>query len=156
MVAFGLGLWHSLPMPDPAQQTIAMDGLAGVVLVSDENQEDSGALAPRNLAATQTGVEEGLFLSKTPIGAVIEARTANSVYRIVHVAPNRVEISGHPLYCPVPMRVSLSGTRWLDTALADCYIAPSMRLQLVDRSGKSVLTSRIRSVQIVSGVAGVR
>jgi hypothetical protein len=29
-----------------------------------------------------------------------------------------------------------------------------MRLQLVDRSGRSVLTSRIKSVQIVSGSKG--
>ncbi len=128
-----------------------MNGLAGVTLVSDENQEDSGALVPRNLEATQTGVDSGIFLSKTPIGAVIEAKTANSVYRIVHVAPNTVEISGHPVYCPIPMRVSLTGTRWLDTTLPDCYIAPGMRLQLIDRSGRSVLTSRIKSVQIVSG-----
>jgi hypothetical protein len=137
-------------MPDRGPQTIVMNGLAGVTLVSDKNQEDAGALIPRNLEATQTGIEAGIFLSQTPLGAVIEAATANSVYRIVHVAPNTVEISGHPVYCPVPMRVSLTGTRWLDTTLQDCYIAPSMRLQLVDRSGRSVLTSRIRSVQIVS------
>jgi hypothetical protein len=138
-------------MPDLSPQTISMSGLAGVTLVSDASQEASGALAARNLEGTQTGVEAGVFLSQTPIGAVIEAATANSVYRIVHVAPNTVEISGHPLYCPVPMRVNLSGTRWLDTTLTDCYIAPGMRLQLVDRSGRSVLTSRIKSVQIVSG-----
>ena len=137
-------------MPDQGPQTIAMNGLAGVTLVSDANQEDFGALVPRNLEATQTGIDAGIFLSKTPLGAVIEAATANSVYRIVHVAPNTVEISGHPIYCPLPMRVSLTGTRWLDTTLQDCYIAPSMRLQLVDRSGRSVLTSRIKSVQIVS------
>jgi len=137
-------------MPDQSPETISMTGLAGVTLISDENQEDSGALVPRNLEATQTGIDAGIFLSKTPLGAVIEAATANTVYRIVHVAPNTVEISGHPLYCPRPMRVSLTGTRWLDTTLADCYIAPSMRLQLVDRSGRSVLTSRIKSVQIVS------
>jgi hypothetical protein len=137
-------------MPDRGPQTIVMAGLAGVTLVSDKNQEDAGALIPRNLEATQTGIEAGIFLSQTPLGAVIEAETANSVYRIVHVAPNTVEISGHPVYCPVPMRVTLTGTRWLDTTLQDCYIAPSMRLQLVDRSGRSVLTSRIRSVQIVS------
>src|SRR5690606_12156971 len=109
-----------------------------------------GALVPRNLEATQTGIDAGIFLSKTPIGAVIEAATANSVYRMVHVAPNTVEISGHPVYCPIPMRVSLTGTRWMDKTLPDCYIAPSMRLQLVDRSGRSVLTSRIKSVQVVS------
>lgn len=128
-----------------------MVGLAGVTLVSDENQEDSGALVPRNLEATQTGMDAGIFLSQTPLGAVIEAATANSVYRIVHVAPNTVEISGHAVYCPIPMRVTLTGTRWLDTTLQDCYIAPGLRLQLVDRSGRSVLTSRIKSVQVVSG-----
>lgn len=138
-------------MPDPGEQTISMNGLAGVTLVSDQSQENSGALVPRNLEATQTSVDSGIFLSKTPLGAVIEAATANSVYRMVHVAPNTVEISGHPLYCPMPMRVSLTGTRWLDTTLPDSYIAPGMRLQLVDRSGRSILTSRIKSVQIVSG-----
>jgi hypothetical protein len=128
-----------------------MDGLAGVTLVSDQNQENSGALVPRNLEATQTDVDSGIFLSKTPMGAVIEAATANNVYRMVHVAPNSVDISGHPIYCPLPMRVSLTGTRWLDKTLQNSYIAPGMRLQLVDRSGRSVLTSRIKSVQIVSG-----
>jgi hypothetical protein len=137
-------------MPDRGPQTIVMNGLAGVTLVSDENQQIAGALVPRNLEGAQTGADSGIFLSKTPLGSVIEAATANSLYRIVHIAPNTVEISGHPVYCPIPMLVTLTGTRWLDTTLQDCYIAPSMRLQLVDHTGRSILTSRIKSVQIVT------
>jgi hypothetical protein len=81
---------------------------------------------------------------------VFEVETANHHYRLVHVDENGAEISGHPQYCPNPVRVELRGTRWLDKSLTDCYLAPGMRLQFVDPSGRSVLTSKIRAIRVVA------
>ncbi len=127
-----------------------MSGLAGITLVSGETQDEFGALVPRNLGSTQSGQTRGVFIESTPPGSVVEARTANSVYRLRHLGRGAAEISGHPKYCPTPVRVQLRGTQWLDRELPDCYLAPGMQVQFVDPSGRSVLTSKILQVEVVS------
>ncbi len=126
-----------------------MSGLAGITLVSGETKDEFGALVPRNLGATNGGASVGVFIESTPEGTEIEARTANSVYRLRHLGKGAAEISGHPKYCPRPVRVQLRGTQWLDRSLNECYVAPGMQLQFVDPSGRSVLTSKILSVGVV-------
>jgi hypothetical protein len=84
------------------------------------------------------------------LGAKVEARTTNNVYRLAHIQPGLIEISGHPEYCPEPVLVPLGGTRWLDQSSKKSFLAPGMSLQFIDRSGRSVLTSRIQSIQVVA------
>ncbi len=127
-----------------------MEGLAGVALVSDQEEPELGALAPRNLGAAEQDPATGVFLKKAQLGTVVEVATANRTYRLAREADDTAFISGHPVYCPKPIRVELHGTRWLDKSLTDCYVAPGMRLQFVTPSGRSILTSRIRSVRVVS------
>jgi hypothetical protein len=136
-------------MADSSKETVIMSGLAGVAFVRDQEQPKIGALAPRNFGVVQLGSDSGVFLRKTPIGTVIEAETANHRYRLVHVDKGSAEISGHPIYCPEPVLVELRGARWLDKTLDDCYLAPGLKLQFVDRTGRSVLTSHIRSIRVL-------
>lgn len=125
-----------------------MSGLAGVTLISDETQEESGALVPRNLGATGAGEGAGVFMRSLSAGSTVEAATANHVYALTYLGDGTAEISGHPQYCPEPVRVKLHGTKWLDRTLDNCYVAPGMQLQFVDPGGRSVLTSKIATVTL--------
>jgi hypothetical protein len=44
--------------------------------------------------------------------------------------------------------VALQGSRWLDSEIDKCYLAPGMRLQFVTQAGVSVLTSAIEEVRV--------
>jgi hypothetical protein len=92
----------------------------------------------------------GLYLDTETLGILLEIKTANRVYLLSHVEPGKAEISGHSVYCPTPLRVDLIGTRWLNEAIHDCYIAPGMRLQFVDKRARTILTSKISSFRIVA------
>jgi hypothetical protein len=136
-------------MPDPTRPTIALSELLGIGIVSDQNREDILRAAPSPSSAAPSG----LYLDTKTLGSRLEISTANRVYLLSHVEPGKAEISGHPVYCPTPLRVDLMGTRWLNEAIHDCYITPGMRLQFVDKRARTILTSEIRSFRIVDSPA---
>ncbi|MEZ5367175.1 MAG: hypothetical protein R2748_33765 [Bryobacterales bacterium] len=112
----------------------------------------SGVLLPRNLG--EAGSESGVFLEETPEGSHVEVKTANHGYRIERAGEKTAFISGHPEYCPDPVQVALHGTRWLDSEIKKCYLAPGMRLQFMTADGReSVLTSPIETVRLVRGLS---
>ncbi len=123
-------------------------GLAGITAVSDAARSASGALVGHNLGDADADDAAGLFLTDLPSGRVVSVETANRTYRIRHLGNGEAEISGHPRYCPNPVKVRLHGTHWLDSKIPACYLAPGMRLQFTDPKQVSVMTSQIRSVSL--------
>ncbi|MCB1022180.1 MAG: hypothetical protein KDC27_19780 [Acidobacteria bacterium] len=119
--------------------------MAGLGVIHKDRS--SGVLLPRNLG--EAGSESGVFLEETPPGSHVEVKTVNHGYRIERAGEKTAFISGHPEYCPDPVQVALHGTRWLDSEISKCYLAPGMRLQFMTQTGVSVLTSPIESVRLV-------
>lgn len=134
-------------MPDQTDKTRIMTGLAGVTLVGRSTMEESGALMPRNLSG-DGDYAKGVFLDQAAPGSTVEARTANHVYLLRFLGKGTAEISGHPEYCPRPVRVMLNGSQWLDQKLPECFVGPGMQLQFVTLMGQSILTSPIESVAV--------
>lgn len=136
-------------MPDPTRETIVPLDIAGIAFVSETRHPDS------KLALTPSGVNLrkdvgfGIVLAQATVGSIIEARTVNNLYRLDHIQLESIEISGHPEYCPRPVRVPLGGTRWLDRFSSQPFLAPGMSLQFIDGLGRTVLTSRIQSLRII-------
>ncbi|MBI1356480.1 MAG: hypothetical protein GC160_19225 [Acidobacteria bacterium] len=121
-------------------------GLAGVTAVS--GSERDGALMGHNLGDAAADDAGGVFVSALQPGRSVRVETANHNYLIRYLGNGQAEISGHPRYCPQPVKVRLHGTHWLDSRIPECYLAPGMRLQFVDPSRVSVMTSPIRSVAL--------
>ena len=132
-------------VPDPTRPTIALSEVLGIGIVSDQNRED----ILRAASSPSTAAPTGLYLDTETLGLRLEITTANRIYLLSHIEPGKAEISGHSVYCPTPLRVDLIGTRWLNEAIHDCYIAPEMRLQFVDKRARTILTSKIRSFRVV-------
>ena len=137
-------------MPDPTREAILTLELAGITFVSDKNRADSRTMTASHAKVLQTASGIGILLTETPVGTQIEARTANNVYRLLHAQRGLIEISGHPKYCPHPVSIQIGGTCWLDQSSESPFLAPGMSIQFVDRSGRSVVTSKIQSIQVVS------
>ena len=124
--------------------------LAGIKFVSDKTRAESRAMTASNATALQTANGVGIVLTETPVGTEIEARTANNVYRLFHAQQGLIEIRGHPRYCPNPICIPIGGACWLDQSSNSPFLAPGMSIQFVDRSGRSVVTSKVESIQVVS------
>jgi hypothetical protein len=132
-------------LSDNLEQKTTISRMAGLgVIHKDRN---TGALLPRNLGEAAAGT--GVFLEETPPGSRVEVKTANHGYVIQRAGDKTAFISGHPEYCPEPVQVALHGTRWLDSEIKKCYLAPGMRLQFMTQTGVSVLTSPIEAVRLV-------
>lgn len=137
-------------MADATRESVLPLDLAGLTLVSETSRADSKVIPAFPAKTSRGAFGAGLILTETPIGSQIEARTTNNTYRLVLIWKNVVEISGHPEYCPQPVFVPLCGTRWLDQSSKRSFLVPGMSLQFTDKAGRSVTTSRILSVQVVS------
>jgi hypothetical protein len=64
-------------------------------------------------------IEGGVYLSEIQEGEVLVVETENRSYRIERLAGRAAYISGHPQFCPVPTRFSISGSSWGGSMLED-------------------------------------
>ncbi len=136
-------------MSDELDQKTTISRMAGLAVIHKDRK--TGALLPRNMG--EAAGEAGIFLEDSAPGTKVEVKTGNHSYVIQLAGPATAFISGHPEYCPEPIRVQLHGSRWLDSQIEKCYLAPGMRLQFMTAAGVSVLTSPIENVSLV-GRAG--
>ena len=76
-------------------------------------------------------------------GSVIDVETKSRHYRIECLGGNVISISGHPEYCPVPVRARLHGSIDKEGALEYGIIGRGMRLRFLLDERQPVTTSRI-------------
>src|SRR5271169_6624959 len=65
-----------------------------------------------NRNIVQSEIEGGVFINELPPATVLEIQTQHHVYQVVLLDENHVLISGHPQYCPEPIRVAIAGSTW--------------------------------------------
>lgn len=106
------------------------------------------AVGPKEEAARHR-VEGGVDLRPMAPGAMIEAKTKNSLYTIRIGTSGRILLSGHPEHCPELTEVLSVGAVLLTGSVCDGYLAPGMRMEF--RVGaRRVFTSRLLSVNVIS------
>jgi len=116
------------------------------------NMTVGGLTGSRRDSMARERVEGGVDLQALSGGAVVEARTKNSVYSIRIGEGGRILLAGHPEHCPEPTQVVSVGSVLLTGAVCDGYLAPGMRMEF--RVGtRRVFTSRLLSVNVVTGGA---
>jgi hypothetical protein len=100
-----------------------------------------------NTSTEEIGVAgEGVYLSDLPVGEELEVRTRNRTYRVVNLGGGEAWISGHPHYCPEPVRVKLQGSTWGGSCLRPGYIGVGMHLEFLLPEHNRVTTSTIDSI----------
>src|SRR5215471_7258632 len=65
-----------------------------------------------NRRIVQSEVEGGVHLGDLPAGSVLQVETENRSYTIEYRGLNQALISGHPVFCPRPTLVTISGSTW--------------------------------------------
>src|SRR6476660_1668813 len=95
-----------------------------------------------NSRVIQSEIEGGVHLTELPFGTVLEVETENRVYRIVQQDLGEALISGHPEFCPFPVRVHISGSTWGGSMLKELYIGRGMHLEFRHPDYLPITTSK--------------
>lgn len=105
-----------------------------------------------NGSVVQSEIEGGVFLFDLEPGTRLEVETHHHRYFLLNLGDGRMEISGHPDYCPQPTQVDVLGSSWGGTLLKSRYVGRGMRLEFRHPSRDRVVTSPITGVrQITQG-----
>jgi hypothetical protein len=100
-----------------------------------------------NRRIVQSEVEGGVHLGDLPAGSVLQVETENRSYTIEYRGLNQALISGHPVFCPRPTLVTISGSTWGGTMIKTGFIGRGMRLEFHSPESEPITTSVVREVR---------
>src|SRR4051794_9774093 len=100
-----------------------------------------------NRRIVQSEIEGGVHLGALPTGAVLEVETENRSYTIEYRGFNQALISGHPVFCPRPTLVTISGSTWGGSMIKSGFIGRGMRLEFRCPEAEPITTSIVREVR---------
>ncbi len=100
-----------------------------------------------NSNIVQSEIEGGVHLIDLSPGTVLEVRTQNRAYTILYKGWDEVLISGHPVFCPQPIPVTIHGSTWGGSMLKPRFIGRGMRLEFGHPEFDPIRTSVILDVR---------
>jgi len=96
----------------------------------------------------QSEVEGGVYLERLPPWTVLQIDTQHHSYTAVMLGDNQAFISGHPLYCPEPVLVSIAGSTWGGSMLKLRFVGRGMHLEFHHPSySMPIITSPIQEIR---------
>lgn len=105
-----------------------------------------------NRRIVRSEIEGGVYLGNLDEGTALVVETENRHYRL-EVRGNRTLISGHPVFCPTPVPVSVRGSNWGGSMLKVDYIGRGMHLEFQHPDFKTITTSRIVEIRSAANPA---
>ena len=101
----------------------------------------------------QSEVEGGVHLRDVPPGTILEVQTQNRAYKILYKGWDQALISGHPVFCPEPVPVTIHGSTWGGSMLKSRFIGRGMRLEFGHPDFEPIRTSVIVDVRELGPVS---
>lgn len=93
-------------------------------------------------------IEDGLKLANLRSGSTLQVMTRHTCYTIRILLGRLALISGHPLYCPQPVLVTIYGSTGEGSRLEAGFIGRGRRLTFHHpEHGTSIVTSRIHEIR---------
>jgi len=92
-------------------------------------------------------IEGGVHLQDLAPGTVLEVQTENRAYTILYKGWDQALISGHPVFCPQPVPVTIHGSTWGGSMIKMRYIGRGMRLEFAHPESDPIRTSVIVDVR---------
>jgi len=100
-----------------------------------------------NCRIVQSEIEGGVHLRDVPPGTVLEVQTQNRSYTLQYRGSGQAMISGHPVFCPEPVLVSIHGSTWGGSMLKERFIGRGMCLEFGHPTYQPITTSVIVDVR---------
>lgn len=116
--------------------------------------------AHRNLSDTinrkiiQSEIEGGVYLRDLPERSMLEVATRNRSYTLIMEQEGAAWISGHPQYCPKPVRVNISGSNWGGSMIKTAYLGRGMHMEFRHPAYRGpIVTSPIVDIRLLVGAS---
>ena len=130
-------------MMQPSDRPVTSDGRCPVPDLPLASPHLGDAVNRRIL---QSEIEGGVHLRNLAPGTVLEIRTRNRAYTLRYQGDNQAFISGHPVFCPEPVLVSIHGSTWGGSMLKEHFIGRGMHLEFRHPTYEPITTSVIEDV----------
>lgn len=99
-----------------------------------------------NHRIVKSEIEGGVHLHSLVPGTVLQIRTKNRAYTLRYEGEYQALISGHPVFCPEPVLVSIHGSTWGGSMLKEHFIGRGMHLEFSHPTFQPITTSIIEDV----------
>lgn len=101
-----------------------------------------------NRNIVQSEIEGGVFLNNLPPATVLEIRTQHHCYQVMLLDDTHALISGHPQYCPEPIRVAIAGSTWGGSMLKRRFVGRGMHLEFCHPGyQRPIVTSTVQEIR---------
>lgn len=100
-----------------------------------------------NRRIVQSEIEGGVHLRDVQPGTVLEVQTQNRAYKLRYEGMGKALISGHPVFCPEPVLVTIQGSTWGGSMIKQGYIGRGMCLEFSHPAFEPITTSVIVQVR---------
>jgi hypothetical protein len=101
-----------------------------------------------NRKIVQSEIEGGVFLNDLLPATVLEIQTQHHNYQVVLLGDNDALISGHPQYCPEPIRVAIAGSTWGGSMLKRRFVGRGMHLEFRHPNFQTpIVTSTVQEIR---------
>ena len=124
-------------------------------------QSEPGGIPHPNLSdkvncdIVRSEIEGGVYLNHVASNTQLEIETQNRRYTLWVRENGEVLIWGHPVYCPAPTSVRISGSNWGGSMLKAGFIGRGMHMEFKHPEHQTVVTSRVREIKEVARQASV-
>jgi len=89
----------------------------------------------------------GVYLSELSPGDALDIETENRAYHLIYSGHGRGFLSGHPIYCPQGLLVTICGSGLGDKLLCGDYLGEGLHMEFRHPGNFVVTTSRILAVR---------
>lgn len=100
-----------------------------------------------NANIVQSEIEGGVYLRNLLPGTVLEIETMDWICTLTYCGENEAWVSGHPEFCPEPVRVFIAGSTWGGSMLKQYFIGRGMHLELLQPARRRILTAPILEIR---------
>lgn len=96
----------------------------------------------------QSEIQGGVYLNDLPPATVLEIQTQHHCYLVVLLDDKSVLISGHPEFCPEPIKVAIAGSTWGGSMLKRRFVGRGMYLEFRHPQYQTpIVTSRVQEIR---------
>ncbi len=96
----------------------------------------------------QSQIEGGVRVEDLVPGSRLQVKTQNTCYRILILFGAMALITGHPLFCPRPVLITIHGSTWGGSMLKVRFIGRGMHLEFHHPDYSTpIVTSPIQEIQ---------
>ena len=101
-----------------------------------------------NRHLVQSQIEGGVRVEDLVPGSRLQVKTQNTCYRILILLGAMALITGHPLFCPRPVLITIHGSTWGGSMLKMRFIGRGMHLEFHHPDYSTpIVTSPIQEIQ---------